>query len=466
MQMGRMSWVLVAGVLSGALLDGGDDEGAIDAQIAESVARAEKLTADGKISDALDLLAKAARPSPDGVELNEASRMHIAELETQLYRRWLTDEVQPEGAFRRSPSPRRSNSRWSGRDTRRVRDGVDAALNWLARHQHPDGRWGANDFIRLCAGEENCTGRGMDRYDAGVTGLTLLAFLRAGEGPDTGDHRLAVRHALRWLLAAQSEEDGHWGVLHEPAHTYDHCIAMLALLEARRSAGWEGDDAAIERGLEYLLSLRNPGAGWRYRDRTSEEMIKSPNDASVTSWALHVLLEAGDQGFELDPVAVADGLDLLEYLTDDGGRTGYSSPGGGSARFPGLQEAFDITRTEAMTAVAVNVRLRADPSEVDDPLVAAGIELVAALPIVWDDTQPARRDYYSWYHGTAAMRRVGGDPWNAWRNSIFVLLEPQSHGGEAFGSWDPRVDPWGTAGGRVYATALLALTLEEAIADE
>jgi hypothetical protein len=41
-----------------------------------------------------------------------------------------------------------------------------------------------------------------------------------------------------------------------------------------------------------------------------------------------------------------------------------------------------------------------------------------------------------------------------------AVTKHQHDRGEQRGSWDPQVDPWGGEGGRVYSTAILALTME------
>jgi hypothetical protein len=52
-------------------------------------------------------------------------------------------------------------------------------------------------------------------------------------------------------------------------------------------------------------------------------------------------------------------------------------------------------------------------------------------------------------------------PWRAWEQPLRDAVVVRQHAeGERKGSWDPQVDPWGHLGGRVYATALLTLTLE------
>ena len=67
---------------------------------------------------------------------------------------------------------------------------------------------------------------------------------------------------------------------------------------------------------------------------------------------------------------------------------------------------------------------------------------------------------YYWYYGTYALFQTGGKAWKSW-NTAFksAVLAMQSKSGGRKGSWDP-IGPWGYAGGRVYATAILSLGLE------
>ena len=58
------------------------------------------------------------------------------------------------------------------------------------------------------------------------------------------------------------------------------------------------------------------------------------------------------------------------------------------------------------------------------------------------------------------MFQVGGPKWKEWNKSMqSSLLPTQCMGGPEDGSWPP-VGEWCLAGGRVYATAINALTLE------
>ena len=69
---------------------------------------------------------------------------------------------------------------------------------------------------------------------------------------------------------------------------------------------------------------------------------------------------------------------------------------------------------------------------------------------------------YYWYYGTLATLAVGGSYWRDWHASLTrAVVDTQRQDTDACrykGSWDP-VGPWGLDGGRVYATALMTMTL-------
>ena len=64
---------------------------------------------------------------------------------------------------------------------------------------------------------------------------------------------------------------------------------------------------------------------------------------------------------------------------------------------------------------------------------------------------------YYWYFGTKALFQIGGNRWRNWQAS---LRNNVVSGQSKDGSWSP-IGPWGLDGGRVYSTAVCALTLQE-----
>jgi hypothetical protein len=347
-------------------------------------------------------------------------------------------------------------------------DGVIlAALRWLARHQDPDGHWSAAGFDGRCPAGAACDGLGQPQFDVGVTGLSLLAFLGAGRTHRAGaeeEFTDTVRRGLHFLVREAQGPDGNFGAPGFGQHTYDHAIATLAVIEAWALTGDPQLRGPATRALEHLARVRQPGGAWRYA-AFHPEMAVRPNDTSVTGWALMALTLGRDYGLPVDEAAIADGLAFLDGMTDPRtGVTGYVQRGGRPAREAGAEAGWPAEESEAMTAVALLCRIFADPNlERAGALQAVeqAADVVAALPPVWDDARPGRRDYYFWYYGTTALFQVGGRRWKEWQAGLtHAVAEQQRPDGDAHGSWDPQHDPWGGQGGRVYATALQALTLE------
>ena len=65
---------------------------------------------------------------------------------------------------------------------------------------------------------------------------------------------------------------------------------------------------------------------------------------------------------------------------------------------------------------------------------------------------------------TYALFQMGGHHWEEWRKSLDKAVvetqESDKSKQNLFGSWSPDNDCWGEDGGRVYTTAILALTLQ------
>ena len=68
---------------------------------------------------------------------------------------------------------------------------------------------------------------------------------------------------------------------------------------------------------------------------------------------------------------------------------------------------------------------------------------------------------YYWYYATLALYQHGGEPWSRWNSRLRdKLVELQRSTGHQSGSWEPDSSLYGSKGGRIYCTALAALTLE------
>ena len=174
----------------------------------------------------------------------------------------------------------------------RTEAAVQLGLDWLARHQHPDGFWDCDGFMNQCKSEE-CGDPGNARYDPGVSGLALLAFLGAGETDTSGLHGKTVSRGLEYLLNIQ-DRDGCFGPRTTNHFTYNHAICALAMAEAYALTASPRFKQSAERAIDFIEKARNPDLAWRYGVRPRD------NDTSVTGWMVMALTSARGAGLRVD----------------------------------------------------------------------------------------------------------------------------------------------------------------------
>ena len=315
---------------------------------------------------------------------------------------------------------------------------VQAALDWLARTQSSDGCWNA---ARHGAGQ-GAAGSGQHRpevggrSDHGVTGLALLAFLGAGNTHRDGPHAANLARGVGFLVERQRPDGSLAGDAEFFAALYCHGMATIALAECLAMSGDESLRPTLDRAVRHTLAMQHPATGgWRYAagDR---------GDTSQLGWQVMALASAKAAGLTGVEGAEARARVFLASVSSGGA-------GGLAAYRPG--ERPSVT----MTAEALFCRLLLG-MPADHPAAAEAIGLLSRSP-----PTAAGYNIYTWYYATLASFHAGGPQWEAWNRQLQAAILPLQHrsGGPLDGSWDPdRV--WGGHGGRVYATALAALTLE------
>jgi len=348
---------------------------------------------------------------------------------------------------------------------------VSRALGWLLRHQDPTGRFSAHSFSRRCSGSK-CDGPGHPDRDVEVTALALLALL--GD-PDPGRrvrNADSIIRAVEWLISTQNPDTGAWAVpytlrdeqrgeeyLAISGHTLnDTALASLALCEAFLLYGHPGGalDRATRKAIAYGQSARNADQAWGSRAPPD-----GTNELFVTGWMTMAQITADKAGIELDPLMRHGVASYLEELTDPlTGRTGYWIRGGRTFREETLEERWPAAMSEESTALAMLCRLLLGESAEHSQALQRGAALLLRRPPVFDEQQ-GTIDYRYWFFGTQSLSLIGGDPWKEWSPRLRgAVVQTQWRSDCAEGSWDPQLDPFGHRGGRVYATAILALTLE------
>jgi hypothetical protein len=319
----------------------------------------------------------------------------------------------------------------------RTEQAVDAALQWLASHQHATGGW---DCDRYGGGQETRV-LGHDRKGAGidadmaVTGLALLAFLGAGHTHLDGDHRATVQRGLEFLLRQQGTDGNMAAGARLFAKMYCHGMATLALGEAYAMTGDVRLQPYFSKAIGYTIRAQHvPGGGWRYQPGDE-------GDTSQFGWQV-MALRSAEVGGHATPRDTRAGMIRFLNSVSTGPNRGLASyrPNSGPTR----------TMTAEALACRLFLQVDSDQAAVDEAIRFVMEELPTNGPM----------NLYYWYYATLALFQTGGDSWTTWNTALQQrLLAAQGTSGESAGSW-PTATIWGGYGGRVYTTAMGALCLE------
>jgi hypothetical protein len=328
---------------------------------------------------------------------------------------------------------------------------VEAGLEFLIRHQSPDGHWSLHGFDLGRPGYEDA-GLATMQSDTAGTGLALLAFLGAGYTHTDGKYRQEVGSALAWLLEHQRADGDLFVPQDEESNQnvwlYSHGIAAIALCEAYGMTRDPELEGPAQRALAFIAAAQHPTqGGWRYSPGVG-------SDTSVSGWQV-MALKSG----ELAGLVVPEGCyGLVERWLDGAQAAGL--PGQYVYR-PAARQAHQREASRVMTAEAMLMRQYLGWDREHLEMIAAADHLAANLP-EWDTR--GIRDAYYWYYATQVMFQMQGDYWRQWNERLRpMLVSEQEREGVLAGSWEPlgpSPDRWGREAGRIYVTAMHLLILE------
>lgn len=331
---------------------------------------------------------------------------------------------------------------------------VEKALDWLARHQCPDGRWDEDELSSLCGPTPCPEGRTKVRSTGFSHALALLAMARAGVTTGHDGHGQAFRKAVAYAVGLQTPA----GLLARTQFesTMETALFTRALAEVEAAEpGLPGVRKAVEKGVQYLLSAQNPGWGWRYGIRPGD------NGTEHTAAALLALARARSLGLSFPRAALDGGMHWINRVTDEvTGRTGAFSKGGQGAV---MANARTFRPVDSPTARALAARLvwKADPEK--DELARRGFDILWHGQPAWEEE---RSIYYSYWNdlSLAYALKGGKDAAVVLSRLADLLVEHQEEDGCARGSW-PSIGAF-SSHGRIVSTALglLAVLNTQAVA--
>lgn len=304
---------------------------------------------------------------------------------------------------------------------------VDRGLEWLARHQWPDGGW---SFRHPNNRQSRNAGSSASRSAA--TGLALLCFLgRNHHHLEQSRYQKVVLDGLNFLL--QTSKRGDLTQLTEHS-MYGQGIATLALAEAWALSEDPQLAPKVQEAVDFIVEAQHPLGGWRY-------MPGQLGDINVTGWQWLALKTAGLAGAQVPDVTWQRASKFVESQS--------VSPGA-FFTYPGL----DATLAQPVpTAIGVLLRMHQGWGPGRDE-IAMGVDYLASQRV-------SNNHIYFNYYTTMVLFHYGGPQWKNWNEELKdFLLNTQSSLGDESGSWFFPHDKTGKEGGRLYNTALAILILE------
>ena len=344
---------------------------------------------------------------------------------------------------------------------------VDKALEWLAYHQEPDGHW---DTVKY----------GVDpnthQSDIGCTGLALLAFLGAGHSEKVGKYKENVQRAVNFLIVNQAA-NGQFRCNTDSGSSrfYGHGTAAMAMAEAAGMSRKAETKAAAQKGIDFvsLAQIKRDAEGYD-REGWDYGMPGGDSDTSVTSWMCLACKSAKIAGLHVDPLCFEGTLRWLDatqaadpYKLGCWYRGTIAQAKAQNQRDnPLLLANNPPSGAHALLAASGLMRMYMGLSKDDPRIQTTGEFLLKMLPQWKPNPTPnafasGQMCFYHLYYGTLCMFQIGGDGWKQWNKALKETLIPnQCKAGDDDGSWDPSVDWLSQYGGRVYSTAMGALSLE------
>lgn len=334
---------------------------------------------------------------------------------------------------------------------------VNLGLNWMARHQYPDGGWSFDHSLGECNGQCSDPGELTTDCRNAATGMALLAMLGAGQTPFSGDFQKEVQAGVAFLMSNASTPPAGLDLRGKHANNtgmYTQAIAATALCEVLSMTQHEYMEhkqdreqaktnlqrrnfitqllPAAQAGIAFIMNAQASNGGWGYNPGAA-----ATADTSLLGWQMMALKSAAHANIPVSGRTVVGANKFLNSVQAENGGYGYR----------------DSKPTKpSTTAIGIISRMLSGIS-LNDSKLQMGIAQISARG-------PDKGNMYYNYYATQVMMHAGGEKWQKW-NSVMrdQLVNSQIKKGHATGSWD-LADAHGKRAGRLYMTCLCTMTLE------
>jgi hypothetical protein len=309
-----------------------------------------------------------------------------------------------------------------GGGTKESEAAVTRGLEWLKRHQMPDGRWMLDDPRFKDRGSAN---------DIAATAFGLLPLLGAGKthkAAKDNPYDKPIEKALMFLIRKQDKRTGNFG-----GGMYAHGLAAIAMTEAYGLSQDPNLRRPAQMAINFIVQAQHDAGGWRYAPGQA-------GDTSVVGWQVMALKSAQMAGLDVPEVTMRKAQRYLDNCVASDEGYGYVGPGS----------------TPTMSAVGLLCRQYLQSWGPQNLRMIKGVENHIK------SRGPTVKDMYFSYYATQVMHHFGGQSWKTWNEKMREsLLQDQDKSTTGMsGSWDSTGAGHARAGGRLMQTSLCLLTLE------
>jgi len=328
-------------------------------------------------------------------------------------------------------------------------ESVDLALEWIVKHQLPNGSWSFDHT----AGEgafRQTPGPGLKRQaKIGATAIALLPLLGAGHTHVSGEHKEAVRKGFEYLKEAGEPRGKKMISYSEPGgELYSHGLAAIALCECYAMTYDKELEPYAQGAINFTNYAQDPnGGGWRYKPQER-------GDTSAVGWQLMALKSAKISNLTTKKKHFRLATKFLDSVSDSRGSDyGYLTKPG---------------RRSSPTLRSIGLLCRMYLGWKQDR--AGLVEGMDRISETGPDTEYGINMYYNYYATQAMSHMFKGKPeWKKWNVKMRdFLVSTQGRKGDLRGSWhfatqnpnNQTANTWSRAGGRLYDTAMACMTLE------